>query len=124
MIRNEIGDFMLKKSFTSRKALTKEVLAGYRRPMQRPDWDVGMFEFARQYSPLGDGLNRVQARTLVVIGGDDKMISPHDKNSLSRSLITTNLQFMRIVIPKCGHLPQEERPDEFVSAVDSSLFLL
>ncbi len=70
-------------------------------------------------SPLGqvdvvlDELPRLTMPTLVLWGANDLVVPVHHGRAAAARLPHARLE----VIPDCGHLPQLERPDRFVSAL-------
>jgi pimeloyl-ACP methyl ester carboxylesterase len=52
---------------------------------------------------------------LVITGADDKIIPAEQSIQLAAELPNASL----VVIPICGHVPQEECPAEFMNAVDA-----
>ncbi len=51
--------------------------------------------------------------TLIVWGANDTWIPPEDAEKFHRDISGSKL----VIIPQCGHLPQEEKPGEFTVAV-------
>lgn len=51
---------------------------------------------------------------MLVLSGDSDVIIPVDKSrELARRIQNSSFR----VIEKCGHLPQEERPDELMAVI-------
>lgn len=50
---------------------------------------------------------------LIVTGDTDRIVPAWNAERLSRAIPGSVFE----VIKKCGHLPQEEKPDEFISVV-------
>jgi pimeloyl-ACP methyl ester carboxylesterase len=59
-------------------------------------------------------LKRVTAPTLLLWGEDDRIFPSRWAHRLSRDLGGAQVR----IIPGCGHSPAEERPKDFVSAVE------
>lgn len=51
--------------------------------------------------------------TFIIWGADDTWIPVEDAKKFHRDIAGSQL----LIVPECGHLPQEETPDEFVMAV-------
>ena len=49
----------------------------------------------------------------MISGDDDRIVPPEESIRLANELTNADLT----MIPDCGHLPQEEKPQEFVAAV-------
>lgn len=96
-----------------------EIIAGYRRPLMAENWDRALWEHTKATRPpgLAERLDEIQVPTLVISGAADQIVPV--KNSLRLAEDINDAQW--VVIENCGHLPQEECPVEFLSALD--LFL-
>ncbi|MHB1357193.1 MAG: alpha/beta fold hydrolase [Anaerolineae bacterium] len=92
-------------------------LTEYRKQLQVADWDVGLWESTRAARQLGQEarLSEVTLPTLVLTGDDDRVVPTADSVRLARALPNAEL----VVIQSCGHLPQEEQPQEFLAALAS-----
>jgi pimeloyl-ACP methyl ester carboxylesterase len=62
-------------------------------------------------------LSRVSAPTLIVWGADDMVLPPAHAHGAGECLGGGHVQ----IVPACGHLPQLERPERFVAALDPFL---
>lgn len=68
----------------------------------------------RFYNPeLQKWLHRITVPTLLLWGADDKIFPPAYGEAMQKLIPGSTLT----VIPECGHLPQQEKTDEFVSRV-------
>jgi pimeloyl-ACP methyl ester carboxylesterase len=66
---------------------------------------------------VGDKVARITIPTLVVWGGNDPVVPIADGQDYAAKIPGAKL----IVIPKCGHAPSIERPQEFINAVEPFL---
>jgi pimeloyl-ACP methyl ester carboxylesterase len=96
-----------------------DVMEGYTRPLQAENWDTGLFELTRASSPLGlaDRLDELTMPTIVITGDDDRIVPTADSVRLAGELPNADL----VVIPRCGHVPHEECPEETLDAINSFL---
>jgi len=96
-----------------------EITAGYRRPLMVENWDRALWEHtkAAQAPDLADQLDQIQVPTLVVTGDNDRIVPVENSLRLAKDIPGATLA----VLEKCGHLPQEECPDDFMDAVDQFL---
>jgi pimeloyl-ACP methyl ester carboxylesterase len=94
-----------------------EVLSGYRRALQTPDWDLGLLALLRDgmRHNLGPRLKDLSMPTLIVWGEHDTWISPSNAPQLNQDIAGSQLA----IIPDAGHVPHEEKPEEFNRLVTS-----
>lgn len=99
--------------------ITPEIWAGYLRPLQADNWDRGLWELtaAGHSLALPERLDQIGVPTLVITGDDDRIVPPADSVRLAAALAEATL----VVIPDCGHVPQEECPAAFLEAVTEFL---
>jgi pimeloyl-ACP methyl ester carboxylesterase len=64
-------------------------------------------------SSLRDDIKKITAPTLIIWGENDELIPPEIAEDFHRDIKGSKL----VVIPNCGHLPEEEKPEAFVAAV-------
>ncbi len=99
--------------------ITDEVWAGYTRPLQAQDWDVGLWELTRAGRPLGleERLGELRLPVLVITGDDDRIVPTEQSVRLAGEIAGAEL----VVIPNCGHVPHEECPAAWLAAVQDWL---
>ncbi len=99
--------------------ITPEIWAGYLKPLQADNWDVGLYEVqvASQRSNVAGRLAELKMPVLVVTGDDDHIVPRAQSERLARELPNAQLA----VITNCGHVPQEECPAEFLKAANGFL---
>lgn len=95
--------------------ITPEIWAGYTKPLQTQDWDVGLWQFqsAPRSANYANRLKELTMPTLVIAGDDDRVIPTQNSIDLARVLPNAKL----VVIPNSGHVPHEETPNEFMQAL-------
>jgi pimeloyl-ACP methyl ester carboxylesterase len=70
----------------------------------------------RSHDPhLPKWLHRIDVPTLVIWGDHDKSFPNEHAQAYHRAIPGSQL----VMVPKCGHVPQIEKPDEFVAALES-----
>ncbi len=101
----------IKSAWFDGSQVTPEVLRGYRRALQTPEWDRGLLALLRDgmSSDLGSRLKDLHVPTLIVWGEHDTWISPANAPKLNQDIAGSKL----VIIPKAGHVPHEEKPEEF-----------
>ncbi|MEJ5313095.1 alpha/beta fold hydrolase [Anaerolinea thermophila] len=130
---NRIGPYLLRSAFAGEQGqslismawhdpskLTPEVIEGYRKPLHMENWDRALWEFTKAGSGSEDLSLRFAELTMpvLVVTGDDDRIVP---TSLSLKLAEEIPQAQLVVFSNCGHVPQEECPDQFLKAVEEFL---
>lgn len=88
---------------------------------QVKDWDVALWEYLRVW---GDDtpdfeahLPKIQQPALVITGDSDAVVPVADSQRLQAELPNAEL----VILPACGHVPQEECPDAFEEVVEGWL---
>jgi pimeloyl-ACP methyl ester carboxylesterase len=95
--------------------VTPEKVEEYLAPMARP----GAQAAARRLLREGDGfglpgvLRQVRAPTLVIWGAQDTWIPPRDADKFVRDIPGAR----KVVLDRCGHVPQEEKPAEVAALI-------
>lgn len=109
------GMDILSSAWHDRSKLTKEIIEGYRKPLQVDNWDVGLWELTRASHPsdLPERVRNLDMPVLVVAGDDDQIIPTENSRRLAGEIPGAELA----VFPACGHVPQEECPQAFLEAV-------
>jgi len=99
--------------------LTDAIWAGYTKPLQAENWDRALWYFtaADQDLNLPSQLERLQLPVLVISGDDDRVVPTDESIRLASELPQAEL----VVVPACGHAPQEECPQAFLEAVQDFL---
>ncbi len=98
---------------------TEEIWANYSKPLQAENWDRALWELTQASRPLDldQRLDELGVPVLVITGDDDRIVPTEQSIRLAREIPGAEL----VVIPNCGHVPQEECPDAFLAAIDAFL---
>jgi pimeloyl-ACP methyl ester carboxylesterase len=109
------GQAMISRAWNDPDRITPELLSGYKKPLQAENWDRALWEFVLASHPLGldEQFDQIQVPVLVITGDNDLLVPAEESIRLSAELLDAEM----VVIPDCGHVPQEERPEEFLQAV-------
>jgi pimeloyl-ACP methyl ester carboxylesterase len=101
----------IKSAWSDGSQVTPEVLSGYRRALQTPDWDISLLALLRDgmSNNLGPRLKDLNVPTLIVWGEHDTWISPENAPKLKQDIVGSQLA----IIKDAGHVPHEEKPEEF-----------
>jgi pimeloyl-ACP methyl ester carboxylesterase len=109
------GDDLVRLAWHNPTHVTAEILAGYRKPLQAENWDRALWELtaATRPSNLPGRLDEVSTPVLVLSGDDDRIVPTESSIRLARELPKARL----VILPNCGHVPQEECPAGFIAAL-------
>ena len=109
------GMDLLDESWYNKDLITAEVKAGYREPLSVIGWERGFWEFNRapRAFDVRDRLNEITIPTLLITGDTDTVVATKDTEALA-TMIETSVLF---VIPRSGHLAQEETPEGTMKAI-------
>jgi pimeloyl-ACP methyl ester carboxylesterase len=104
---------ILDRSWHDPGLITPEIREGYRLALKADDWDRGLWELllADRVTDLPARIGRITAPTLVIAGDDDRIVPTNDSRRVADAI--PGAVFAEI--PACGHLPQEEKPQEFLA---------
>ncbi len=114
---SERGDQFLESAWHDPGRITPDVRAGYRRPLQVDDWDRALWELTRasRGGGLADRISQIAMPTLVITGDDDRIVPVESSVRLAQEIPHAEL----VIIPNCGHVPQEECPGPFLASVQA-----
>ncbi len=116
--RSLIGDpqNLLNLAWHDPSQITPEILAGYAKAYQVENWDKALWEFtlASRDLDLNARLGDIRIPTLVITGNDDRIVPTQQSVTLASEIANADL----IVLPACGHVPQEECPAGVLEAVN------
>jgi pimeloyl-ACP methyl ester carboxylesterase len=95
--------------------ITPEVWEGYTRPLQTENWDRALWEHTRASRSLKieSRLHELELPVLVITGDDDRIVPTEDSIRLAGEIPGSSLT----VLKNCGHVPQEECPNEFLNSI-------
>ena len=109
------GQDTIRLAWHDPERITEDIISGYTKPLQVDNWDRALWEYtiSQRAEDLVPRLREIRAPVLVITGDDDRIVPPDRSADLVKHLSDARL----VVIPRCGHVPHEERPDEFMDAV-------
>jgi len=99
--------------------ISAEVWEGYTKPLQAENWDRGLWELfaSSRESNLASQVEQLNLPVLVISGDDDRIVETQLSVRLAEEIPGAEL----VIIPNCGHVPQEECPQAFLEAVEGFL---
>jgi pimeloyl-ACP methyl ester carboxylesterase len=113
------GMKMLVSAWYDPSKITAEITSNYRKPLQIDHWDRALWDLTVTQEPSGlvEHLGQLNVPVLVVSGDSDHIVPLEQSIRLSKEIPGAQLT----VFSQCGHVPQEECPDQFLQAVDNFL---
>ena len=106
---------ILDQSYYNKDLITEQVVANYTAPLDVIGWERAFWEFnkAPRALDLVERLDQLSVETLIITGDTDEIVATADSVRLNGELPGSALE----IIAESGHLPNEEKPLEFVEAV-------
>jgi pimeloyl-ACP methyl ester carboxylesterase len=113
------GPDLLKSAWYNPALIPPDLLELYQKPYLAENWDKALWEFTLTSKPadLTEQLDEVSVPVLVITGDDDRIVPTKDSIRLAGELSNSSL----VVIAESGHVPHEEKPQEFLEAVTNFL---
>jgi len=116
------AELVLKQCYYEDDKLTEAQVMVYAAYLELPGSRYALMKTAQQIVPpnteeLTGQLGRISVPVLVIWGEEDEVIAPHLGHRLANDILGARL----VIIPKCGHLPQEERPQKVLELIKNFL---
>jgi pimeloyl-ACP methyl ester carboxylesterase len=111
----QTGNDTILRAWSDPGKVTDEIIAEYRKPLMTLNWDRALYEltFAPPYPELRPRLPELKVPVFVIGGEDDRLIRSWYFEAVSKEIPGAEL----VLLPKCGHVPHEECPNEFMEEV-------
>ncbi len=106
---------LIRAMWYKKERLGNDVLAAFRSDLMTDNWSRAFWELFSEthHLRLDERLKTMSRPSLVITGEHDSMVKKDESIQLAGELPCAEL----VVVPDCGHLPQEEQPEAFVQAV-------
>jgi len=119
LLITKLYDKNIRGFWHNKERLSDEVLAAFRNDLMVGDWSRAFWELFLETHHLGleRRLKTMPLPSLVVTGEYDLTVKTEESLRLARELPHAEL----VVVPDCGHLPQEEQPEAFTGAIKKFL---
>lgn len=103
------------REWYDKSKLTDEIREEYLKLLQIRNWDRAFYEltFAPSYPELRPLLPNLTVPTHIIAGQEDRLIRSWYFEAVASEIPGAQLT----LIPQCGHVPQEECPQQFMEAV-------
>lgn len=107
---------ILRQTWHDTSRISEEIINGYKKPFLSKGWEAGLWEFslAPHVKNLWKRSDELKIPVLVIAGDDDRVIPTRHSRRLSEIIPGAKFQLVKA----CGHVPQEEKPEEFVNIVN------
>jgi len=112
----DLGRDLAERSWHDPSKITDDLWSGYRLPLKAENWDRAFWEFLLASEPLDvtGRLGELTMPILVITGDDDRVVPTEQTIQLAGGWKNARL----VVLPECGHVPQEECPGALLEAID------
>jgi pimeloyl-ACP methyl ester carboxylesterase len=109
----------IEREWFDQTKLTEEIKREPLKIFKIQNWDRAFYEltFAPAYPELRPLLPQLSVPVFIVAGAEDRLIRSWYFEAISAEIPNAQLS----LIPSCGHVPQEECPDEFMKEVTTYL---
>jgi pimeloyl-ACP methyl ester carboxylesterase len=113
---------VLEEVFYDHSKITEEMISAYAENLSDLEAKRSLIRSASQFvskdmKHIHEKFNQVQVPVLIISGGADRLIPIEESYALEHALPHVELK----VIPKCGHSPQEECPQETANIISGFL---
>lgn len=111
----KFGEDLLVQSWHDSSKIETEDRDAYRVLLQLQNWDRALWELliaARPFEAILD-FETIAMPTLLITGDDDQVIGTETNMQLADKIPNADL----VVIPNCGHVPQEECPTDMMRKI-------
>ena len=90
-------------------------IEGYQQLSIIENWDLAFWELsiAGEELNLPDRIPEIKVPVLVVSGQEDEIVPLEDSQRLAEEILGASM----VILPECGHLPQEECPIDLLEAI-------
>lgn len=126
MVIDKFGILAIRNAWYDASKVTDHVLQGYTKPLRAKGWDKALLEYtiamltdsaSKSVPPLAKRLAEIKCPVLIVTGDTDRLVPSWNAERLSQAIPGSTFE----VIKNCGHLPHEERVEEFLMVIERFL---
>jgi len=110
--------FVLRASYYDKNKITKEQIKAYADPIASMEGRYALLQTSRQCIPKNSDeivaqLKKITVPTLILWGRQDAVIPLKVGELLDQDIPNSRLE----VFEECGHIPQEEKPEETIASI-------
>ncbi|KAJ6831683.1 uncharacterized protein M6B38_347930 [Iris pallida] len=123
LVMDKFGVLAVRNAWYDASGVTDHVVQGYTKPLRAKGWEMALLEYTiamltdsalKSARPLTKRLSEITCPVLIVTGDTDRIVPAWNAVRLSKAIPGSTLE----VIKNCGHLPHEERVEEFIRIVE------
>jgi pimeloyl-ACP methyl ester carboxylesterase len=109
----------IERGWFNQSKLTDEIKNKHLQVLKIKNWDRAFYEltFSPAYPELRPLLPNLTPQTFIIAGQEDRLIRPFYFEAIATEIPNAQLT----LIPECGHVPQEECPQQFIDAIQNYL---
>jgi pimeloyl-ACP methyl ester carboxylesterase len=106
---------LLKSAWHDPLKITPFIIDGFEKPLQIENWDKALWQLTKSSKPLNlrNKIIGLKHPILVLSGDDDRIVPTQDSVELAKIIPNQGL----VLLANCGHVPQEECPQQFLDSV-------
>ncbi|XP_031486389.1 uncharacterized protein LOC116254893 [Nymphaea colorata] len=128
-IFDRFGVALIRSSWYDAGEATEDDLNGYLKPLRAKHWEKAVLEYIialftstkpKKMASCNRRLSEIACPVLIITGDHDRLVPAWNAKRLSLAMPGSHLKVMK----NCGHLPHEERPEEFLAIVRTFLSTL
>ena len=113
---------ILRKAFFDRSKITEEMVTTYGANLSLPGASQALIKTAKQMLPsnleeISERYKSIDIPVLLIWGENDEIVPLEVGRKLAGNIPHSKL----VVVPNCGHVPQEECPNQAIEAMESFL---
>jgi len=113
---------ILRKAFFDHSKITEEMVTTYGSYLSLPGASQALIKTAKQMLPsnleeISERYKSIDVPVLLIWGEKDKIVPLEVGRNLAGNIPNSKL----VVVPNCGHVPQEECPSQAIEAMESFL---
>ncbi|KAL6865268.1 hypothetical protein ACP4OV_016419 [Aristida adscensionis] len=122
-VMDKFGILGVRNAWYDPSKVTDHVIQGYTKPLRSRGWEMALLEHTISIItdsvrvPISKRLSEISCPVLVITGDTDRIVPAWNAERVAHAIPGARFE----VIKSCGHLPQEERPEEFLSAIERFL---
>lgn len=119
LVRSEMGELVLRRSYYDKNKITEAVLSNYKDLLKVENWDTALYEMTRVKPTVKveSRLSHVESPVGIIHGANDKLITFGESKRIHASLERHGQRSDLVRIDNCGHVPHQELPKTFAGAV-------